>query len=60
VAQEDPRRAGLASLTGSFEQTWYGGRAAGESDYLKAEALAEELIAGNSAAGAGASKGGAR
>jgi hypothetical protein len=60
VAPEDPRRAGLASLTGSFEQTWYGGRAAGESDYLKAEALAEELISGNSAAGAGASKGGAR
>jgi len=60
VAPEDPRRAALASLTGSFEQTWYGGRAAGESDYLKAEALAEELISGNSAAGVGASKGGSR
>jgi hypothetical protein len=60
VAPEDPRRAGLASLTGSFEQTWYGGRAADESDYLKAEALAEGLISGNSAAGVGAHKGGTR
>jgi hypothetical protein len=60
VTSEDPRRAALASLTGSFERTWYGGRAAGESDYLKAEALAEELISGNSAAGVGASKGGVR
>jgi hypothetical protein len=60
VAPEDPRRAGLAKLTGSFEQIWYGGRAAGEGDYLKADALAEGLISGNSAAGVGASKGGAR
>jgi hypothetical protein len=60
VAPDDPRRAALASLTGSFERTWYGGRAAGQSDYLKAEALAEELISGNSAVGVGASKGGAQ
>ncbi len=46
VAPEDPRRAGLATLTGSFERTWYGGRAAGESDYLKAEQLAAALISG--------------
>ena len=52
VAAEDPRRAGLATLTGSFERTWYGGRTAGESDYLKAEELADGLIARNGAAGA--------
>ena len=33
VAPEDPRRAGLATLTGSFERTWYGGRPAEERDY---------------------------
>ena len=44
VAQEDPRRAGLATLTGSFERSWYGGRAAGESEYRKAEEMAMELI----------------
>ena len=53
VAPEDPRRAGLATLTGNFERTWYGGRAAGESDYQKAEELAAELISGNGAAGGG-------
>jgi hypothetical protein len=60
VAAEDPRRAGLATLTGSFERTWYGGRAAAESDYLKAEELASGLISGGGAAGADAAKGGAR
>jgi hypothetical protein len=50
VAQDDPRRAGLASLTGSFERTWYGGRAAGESDYRQAEELAAELISGSGTA----------
>jgi hypothetical protein len=55
VAAEDPRRAGLATLTGSFERTWYGGRTAGESDYRKAEELASDLISGS-----GASSGGAR
>jgi hypothetical protein len=44
LAAEDPRRAGLATLTGSFERTWYGGRAAGESDYRKAEELADVLL----------------
>jgi hypothetical protein len=53
VAAEDPRRAGLAQLTGSFERVWYGGRAAGESDYRKAEELADELIAGDRAASGG-------
>jgi hypothetical protein len=47
VAADDSRRAGLAVLTGSFERTWYGGRAAGESDYLKAEQLAAGLISGS-------------
>ena len=60
VAAEDPRRAGLSSLTGSFERTWYGGRAAGESDYVQAEKLADGLISGKSAASAGAGEGGAR
>lgn len=44
VASEDPRRPGLAALTGTFEHTWYGGRAAGEGDYRRAEDLARSLI----------------
>ena len=60
VASEDPRRAGLATLTGSFERTWYGGRAAGKSDYSQAEELANGLISGNSATGVGTTKGGAQ
>ena len=47
VAPEDPRKPGLATLTGSFERTWYGGRAAAESDYRNAEKLATALISGN-------------
>lgn len=54
VAAEDPRRAGLSTLTGSFERTWYGGRAAGESDYKKAEQLADALISGSNASSGGA------
>ena len=53
VAAEDPRRAGLSKLTHSFERTWYGGRAAGESDYMKAEEIASSLIQGS---GGGASR----
>jgi hypothetical protein len=56
VAADDPRKPRLASLTGSFERVWYGGRAATDGDYRKAEALADELISGNSAA----TEGGAR
>jgi Domain of unknown function (DUF4129) len=52
---EDPRRTGLAALTGSFERTWYGGRAADESEYREAEELAAALIAGG---GGGLSGGG--
>jgi hypothetical protein len=52
VAAEDARKPGLASLTGSFERTWYGGREADEGDYRKAEQLAEGLIAGTGSAGA--------
>lgn len=51
VAPEDPRKAGLAQLTGSFERTWYGGRAAGQSDYQHAEELAKALISGGSNTG---------
>lgn len=47
VAPEDSRRAGLATLTGSFERTWYGGRAAAEHDYHRAEELASALISGS-------------
>lgn len=49
VAPEDPRKPSLATLTGSFERTWYGGRAAAESDYRRAEQLAAALISGNTA-----------
>jgi hypothetical protein len=59
VAPEDPRRAGLATLTGSFERVWYGGRTAAETDYRKAEELAAGLISG-SGAGVVPSEGGAR
>jgi hypothetical protein len=44
LTADDPRRAGLATLTGSFERIWYGGRTAGESDYLQAEKLADGLL----------------
>jgi len=54
VAAEDPRKAGLATLTGSFERTWYGGLAAGESEYSQAEALADGLISGNNNSSGGA------
>jgi len=59
VAPEDPRQPGLASLTGSFERVWYGGRPAAESDYQRAEQIASALISGGATADAGA-KGGAR
>jgi hypothetical protein len=58
VAATDHRRPGLATLTGSFERTWYGGRPAGEDDYRRAEQLANALISGSSpaASGGGASQ----
>lgn len=59
VAAEDSRRRGLATLTGNFERTWYGGRPAEESDYLKAEELAASLLSG-SADSAGPTDGGVR
>jgi hypothetical protein len=46
VAADDARRPGLATLTGSFERVWYGGRPAGESDYQRAEQIAQALISG--------------
>jgi hypothetical protein len=57
VAADDPRQPGLATLTGSFERVWYGGRPAGEGDYLKAEQIASALISGTGAARLGAEGG---
>jgi hypothetical protein len=57
VDPEDPRRPPLATLTGSFERVWYGGRQAAESDYQRAEQIASALIAGAAVPNAG-SKGG--
>jgi hypothetical protein len=54
LADEDPRRPGLTTLTRSFERIWYGGRAAGESDYQAAEQVASGLIAGTSSTGGAA------
>jgi len=54
VAAADPRRAGLATLTGSLERFWYGGRLADESDYRNAEQLAGALIAGSRTSGGAA------
>lgn len=51
VAPDDPRKRCLASLTGDFERTWYGGREAHEADYRKAEELASSLISGNEFSG---------
>jgi hypothetical protein len=39
----DPRKANLATLTRSFERTWYGGREADASDFKAALKLAAEL-----------------
>jgi hypothetical protein len=57
VAVDDPRKAGLAALTGSFERTWYGGRPAAEADYRQADELAAALI-GTGSTGVGAVEGG--
>jgi hypothetical protein len=54
VAEEDPRRPGLSQLTGTFERFWYGGRAAGESDYETAANLATSLISGGAPSQGGA------
>ncbi len=51
VSAQDPRKASLASLTGSFERIWYGGQAAAEIDYLEAEGIAEGLISGSGTKG---------
>ncbi len=58
VAFNDPRRAGLAQLTRSFESTWYGGTPVSERDYRVVEEVASSLIAGDT--GAGNSTGGMR
>ena len=46
VAAEDARKAPLGALTRSFERVWYGGRAAGEREYRRAEEIANRLIGG--------------
>jgi hypothetical protein len=58
VAPEDPRQPGLATLTGSFERVWYGGRLAGQGDYQHAEQIATALISGGTTPDVG-KKGGA-
>ena len=62
VGEDDGRKAGLTQLTRSFERTWYGGRAASQSEYENAEALATALIGqgGGPGGGAGSGIGGAR
>jgi hypothetical protein len=57
VDPEDPRQPGLATLTGSFERVWYGGRAAGEADYQRAEQIAAALISGSGNSGPGSGGG---
>ncbi len=52
VAIDDPRQPGLATLTRSFERTWYGGLPAAEADYRRAESIASTLISGHSASSA--------
>lgn len=46
VAGDDPRKTGLGALTQEFEWTWYGGRAAEEEDYRRAEEIATGLFEG--------------
>jgi hypothetical protein len=58
VAFNDPRRAGLAQLTRSFESTWYGGIPVSEREYRMVEEVASSLIAGDR--GTGKSSGGVR
>jgi len=50
VAEDDPRKAGLTTLTRSFERIWYGGRDAGEGDYRAAEQTATSLISSDGGA----------
>jgi Domain of unknown function (DUF4129) len=59
VSPDDPRQVELATLTGSFERVWYGGRTAGENDYRRAEQIATALITGSGAPASSGSGGGA-
>jgi hypothetical protein len=56
VAPEDARKPGMASLTLTFERSWYGGRETHEADYRRAEELAGELISGSGSADAARSR----
>jgi hypothetical protein len=51
VAPDDGRKAGLGSLTQTFERTWYGGRPTDETDYRNAEELAGNLISASTTGG---------
>ena len=57
VDPQDPRQPSLATLTGSFERVWYGGRPAAASDYQRAEQIASALISG-AGASSSATRGG--
>ena len=46
----------LAALTGDFERIWYGGRAAGEGDYRRAEEAAARLIGAAAVDGQGSGR----
>jgi hypothetical protein len=56
VAPDDPRKSGLGALTREFEWTWYGGRYAGEEEYLHAEELASGLFETGAAPGGGTAR----
>ena len=43
LSGKDAQRAGLATLTRSFERTWYAGRPAAEADFHQAEQVAAQL-----------------
>ena len=47
VAPDDARKAGLGSLTQTFERTWYGARPTDETEFRHAEELAGSLISGS-------------
>ena len=49
VGGEDPRRIPLTALTRDFERIWYGGRAAGEGDFRRAEEAMTGLTDGTAA-----------
>ena len=51
LSAESPAHAPLSDLTRRFEQTWYAGKPAGESDYTEAIAIVEDLRASSTGRG---------